>query len=138
MPFMRLPFPALLVVLCSVATAAEQRAYRLPDTDLKQRVIWGAHCELPDGLALEFGGEDQQADDGMSHTRFRLEERWQQIQKDLLAGNVLQIFYDRTWSLRTFHKNIAARARNVYFEGYSQSEEAQFVKTTLRPSLLRA
>ena len=44
--------------------AAQSRSYRLPETDLKQTVIWGSVCEGPNELALSFGGQDQTAEDG--------------------------------------------------------------------------
>ena len=42
----------LAIVLVAFAPQEKQKSYRLPSTDLKQRVIWGSTCEVPDGPSL--------------------------------------------------------------------------------------
>ena len=44
--------------------APRKRPYRLPDVDIKSRVIWGSTCDGPEGSGLAFGGQDQRSDDG--------------------------------------------------------------------------
>jgi len=110
---MRRRWLAVLAVVLAAATAAHaapahKRPYRLKDTDLKQRVIWGAVCERPDGTGLAFGGQDQQADDGRPHTRIKVNGRWTCIRDDLRAATPLQKFGERAWSARDLLKRSAA------------------------------
>lgn len=108
----------LIAVLAAVlgCAAAGERHYRLKDTDLRQRVIWGAECEGPNGTALAFGGEDQEADDGRPHTRIRAEGQWKTIHEELRAANPLQKLRDRIWAIRNQQKNLAARTRRSFFQ----------------------
>ena len=48
----------VLVMVSMTRQPAFGRPYRLESVDLKQRVIWGATCRLPDGRGLAFGGQD--------------------------------------------------------------------------------
>jgi hypothetical protein len=59
----QLRWPGSLVLLVAGCSGvwAQQRAYRLPATDLKQPILWGAVAEAPDGRGLAFGGQDQTA-----------------------------------------------------------------------------
>lgn len=64
----------LLLVFGSPCLLAQQpsakaKPYRLPGTDLKQRIIWDAKCLEPEGSGLAFGGQDQQGNDGGAGTR---------------------------------------------------------------------
>jgi len=54
--------PAVVAPAAGVPTKG--RPYRLPPADLKARILWGSVCEGPDGTALAFGGQDQEAEDG--------------------------------------------------------------------------
>ena len=112
----------LLTALAGASASAGEKAFRLPDTDLKQPIIWGAECEGPDGGGLAFGGQDQRADDGRPHTRVREGGAWKAIHDELRAANPLQKFHDRAWALRTRQKNAAARARALYFQGLPPAE----------------
>jgi len=69
---------------------AKEKSYRLPSTDLKQQVIWGATCEVPDGPSLAFGGEDQRAADGNPHTRVKQDGVWKAIHEELGAKSPLR------------------------------------------------
>jgi len=85
---------------CAALAAAGERHYRLKDVDLKQQVIWGAECEGPNGTALAFGGQDQEADDGHPHTRIRVDGQWKAIHEELRAANPLQKLRDQVWAVR--------------------------------------
>ena len=78
-----------------LAKAPRKRPYRLPDVDIKQRVIWGATCDGGGGGAVAFGGQDQQSEDGRPHTRIRLDGRWRAIHEQLRTANPLQKLHDR-------------------------------------------
>ena len=71
-----IPISGFLVLACMLPADAPVRSYRLPSTDLKERVIWGSNAEGPGGTGLAFGGEDQRADDGQAHTRILVKEKW--------------------------------------------------------------
>ena len=129
---MRRRWLAVLAVVLAAATAAHaaparKRPYRLPDTDLKQRVIWGAVCEGPDGTGLAFGGQDQQADDGRPHTRIKVNGRWTCIRDDLRAATPLQGFGERAWSARDLLKRSAASARRKLIWGVDTNRLRVFV-----------
>ncbi len=114
----------LVIVLtaCLGLAAAGERHYRLKDTDLKQRVIWGAECEGPDGMGLAFGGQDQEADDGHPHTRVKADGQWKAIHEELRAKNPLQKLRDRVWAGRNSVKGVGAKARRLFFEGRPDSD----------------
>jgi len=113
------------------AVGAAEKNYRLKDTDLKARVLWGAECDGPDGGGLAFGGEDQQADDGRPHTRVRDGGQWRAIHEALRAANPLQPLHDRVWAIRSRVKDAAAAARSVYFRGLPAPEERKAVEADL-------
>jgi hypothetical protein len=131
---------AILVVLslspswCSLPTchAAEPKPhpYRLPATDIKQRVIWGSLCEAPDGTALSFGGEDQEADDGQAHTRLRMNGLWLDLYGELAKANPLQPFHEDAWELVDGQKHALAVARSLYLEGRTPEESRRRIATT--------
>ena len=78
---------SLGLVFAEALRAAEPpkpHPYRLPSVSIKQPVIWGSTCEVPDGPSLAFGGEDQQADDGNPHTRVKVDGQWTSIYGELL------------------------------------------------------
>jgi hypothetical protein len=123
---------ALLEGQCRAASGGE-KSFRLPETDLRQQVIWGAACDGPDGGGLAFGGEDQKAEDGCSHTRVKEGGAWKDIRGQLQSANPLQSFHDRAWAIRTALKNAAARARAIYFDGLPPDEEERVVKADVAP-----
>ncbi len=106
-----------LALTAAIVSAQQPRHHKIPPVDLKQRIIWGASCEVPDGPGLSFGGQDQEGEDGCSRTRIKEGGEWKPIHEDLRARNPLQALRDRCWSLRTMAKDSAARARFHYFKG---------------------
>jgi hypothetical protein len=97
--------------------------YRLPSVNIKQPVIWGSTCEGPDGIALSFGGEQRDADDGLAHTRLRVGGQWIDL-RDALADDPRQRTRDRIWELRERQKDVVAHARWLYFNGNSKEQLA--------------
>jgi hypothetical protein len=130
-----LPVVGLVVLTAALAAPAQQRSYRLPGTDLKERVIWGATCPGPEGVELAFGGQDQAADDGQPHTRLRIQGEWQSIAADLRARNPLQKAHDRCQVLARRQKDAAARVRRLHFAGLTAEAEAKRVKEEVLPLL---
>ena len=112
-----------------------QRPYRLNSVDLKQRVVWGAECRLPDGRGLAFGGQDQDADDGRPHTRLLDNGEWTRIDADLQARNPLQKCHVQAWELRNAAKSILARARFIYFQGLEPEAEKESITRGVAPAL---
>ncbi len=128
----RLRLAGVVVVLAGAAMAAtggpavaREKQYRLPETDLKAPIIWGATCDGPDGTGLSFGGQDQQAEDGGAPTRVKEGGAWKDIRADLRAANPLQKMRDRVWAVRGRQKNVTARARAAYFKGASSADARQ-------------
>lgn len=115
------------------ATAAEQD-YRLPDTDVRQQVIWGSQCEGPGGTGLAFGGQDQKSDDGRPHTRVRQDGRWTAIHQRLRDNNPPQGFHRRVRKVVGAQETVTARARCLYLKGLSAEEEAKRVRSELLPA----
>jgi sialidase-1 len=114
----------------------QPRSYRLPAVDLKERVIWGSTAETPEGFALSFGGEDQDADDGISHTRVSEKgDEWKALDKELREKNRLQPLHDKVRALREREKDLLARARSFYFQGRTPDEGVKFANADLRPAL---
>lgn len=106
-----------------LAGAPQEKAYRLPSTDLKARVIWGASLEVPDGPSLAFGGQDQAADDGNAHTRIRRGGEWTAIHEELRAKNPLQGAWGICEARRRLQKAARARTRTRHFEGLPAEAE---------------
>ena len=126
----------ICVILFSSAAALAAdigKPCRLESVDLKQRIIWSAECLEPAGGGLAFGGQDQQADDGVAHTRVMEGGAWKAIDAELRAANPLQPFRERAWALRTEAKNIRARMRHQYFEGRTAEDDAAFLKREIAP-----
>jgi hypothetical protein len=120
--------PGILVLVLARSAPGQKKNHRLPAVDLKERIIWGTTCEGPDGLALAFGGQDQQADDGRPHTRLRVKGEWQTIHADLRSRHPLQKSADRCLALGKGQKETTARARHLYLEGLTADAEAKRVK----------
>lgn len=134
----------LFAVSSGLATHAmaqdEPRPYRLESVDLKASpVIWGAECVISqDGeprRGLMFGGQDQTADDGRPHTRLIDGEKIEAIHERLREQNPLQPLHEQVWKLRTEAKNLRALARNVYFQGLTDKQEATRVSREITPRL---
>ncbi|HVE41341.1 MAG TPA: kelch repeat-containing protein [Planctomycetota bacterium] len=105
---------ALLAVLfAALAPQDRPKPYRLPSTDLKQRVIWGSTCEVPDGPSLAFGGQDQQADDGNPHTRIKLDGQWKPLD---LKGASLRGEEEVLGFLRDSYRRLLAKERFHWFQ----------------------
>ncbi len=83
----------------------QEKKYRLPSTDLKQQVIWGSTVG-----DLSFGGQDQKAEDGNPHTRFKGERL---------------TFPAPDYSRAREAKNAAAKARHLFFEGKGSADEVR-------------
>ena len=140
--FARLLTSASLLLVCGVVTTglaqeAPPRPYRLNAVDLKQRVIWGAECRLPDGTGLAFGGQDQQADDGRPHTRVLSEGEWLLIDRQLREQNPLQEYSTRIRTLRGQAKKLLARARTLYFQGLPVAQETTRRQRDVLPLLAK-
>lgn len=105
-------------MLLFLALLLQQKPYRIPPVDLKERVIWGTVCE--DGPGLAFGGQDQQASDGAARTRIKVEGKWTSIHERLRELNPKQGECDalRRDSLRP----ALAQARHLIFEGHSSGK----------------
>src|SRR5262245_44296604 len=82
----RISISLLALVILDCGAIGQAKPYRLPAVDLKQRVIWGSVAEAPDGFALSFGGQDQDAE-GREHTRVRVNGKWESIYEDLNRNN---------------------------------------------------
>ncbi len=113
---------AVCLLLSAAVTLAAQRAYRLPAVDIKQKVIWGAVCEEPEGGGLSFGGQDQQADDGVAHTQVKHDGRWIPIIDQLRGNNTLQSVHDALLKLAADQKAITSRLRAWWFKGFGATE----------------
>jgi hypothetical protein len=129
-----------VVALIAIAThsfggQATGRPYRLNSVDLKQRIIWGAECRLPEGSGLAFGGQDQDANDGRPHTRILVDGEWKNILSELRAGNPHQALHDRVWALRSQVKDARARIRHAWFEGLPPDKDMAPLVTKLAEEL---
>jgi hypothetical protein len=111
---------AILLVLLALP---QEKRTRLPTTDLKQQVIWGATCEVPDGPSLSFGGQDQKAADGASRTRIKVDGAWTPIHEELRAADPDQARRDEAWKRRDAVKAELARKRTAWFEGKGEAAE---------------
>ena len=108
-PLIGMLITAVLLRCLETADAQQtNRPYRLNAVDLKQRVIWGAECVLPDGQGLAFGGQDQDAIDGRPHTRVMKDGEWVAVHRELQANNPLQRLHGQTWALRQSAGKLAA------------------------------
>jgi len=123
--------------LISAQGGARKKPYRLPSVDIKQRVLWGAECPEPEGEGIAFGGQDQESADGRPHTRLLVDGQWQPIGEQLRRANALQRFHGLAWKLRDETKDVRAKARFLYFQGLSRSDEAQRLKEEVEPRLAK-
>src|SRR5260370_224716 len=105
----------------------QQKNYRLPAVDLKERIIWGSVAEGADGFALAFGGQDQDADDGPPHTRIREDGEWKSIYERLNRDNRLKDSYSqiREYS-RKLKDNIAVLRQYYLNDDRSDRRKQEF------------
>jgi hypothetical protein len=73
--------PLFLFLLSTEAAYAQNKPYRLPPVDLKQRVIWGSECIVDENLGLRFGGLDQEGGDP-TNTFVRTAGQWEVVRID--------------------------------------------------------
>jgi len=123
----------ILTFLSATALAAAPkkkpaRPHGLPGANLRSPVLWASECASPEGLTLSFGGQDQTADDGRPHTRIKVGGAWQRIAAQLRAANPLQKLHGRAWAVRGQVKDVAARARFIYFQGAPAGTQAKALK----------
>lgn len=111
---------------------AKPRSYRLPGVSLKEQVIWGATCELPDGTGLAFGGQDQKADDGNPHTRIKVDGKWVSIHPELKAKNALEAVRVRVLNARDDLRVAAAQTRGSYLHGVDKASAAEVERVQRR------
>jgi len=109
------------------------KAYNLPATDLKQQVIWGAICDGPNGTGLAFGGQDQKADDGIAHTRIKVNGEWQAIHEELRKNNPLQQHAEQAQALARQARELVAQARRSNLEGHSADKKKEWLRTEWAP-----
>jgi len=124
---------ALLVILL---LAQDKKAHKLPSTDLKQRVLWGATLEVTDGPSLAFGGEDQQAEDGNPHTRIKVDGQWKSIVEELRAANPRQQECDQKRAAAAEARAARAKRRFAWFEGKGPAPEAESFSLDLEADAL--
>ncbi len=88
------------------------------------RLIWGSTCETPEGFALSFGGQDQDNDDGIGHTRIKEKGgEWKDIHKELRKANPLQPLHDKGVELRRTAEGIGGPSPRSLFRGRSEQED---------------
>src|SRR5262245_13410879 len=120
MCFRRLFFLAIILPLVAClhfATAQQPKSYNLKPVDLKQQIIWGATCDGPDGTGLAFGGQDQKSDDGIGHTRIKVNGEWKDIHEELRKKNPLQKYSGDSRGLARQQQELAASMRRIFFQG---------------------
>ena len=121
----------VLILLISAATAPAQKPYRLPDLgdNFKNRIIWGSQAESPDGFTLAFGGQDQQSDHGIGHTRIKVKGgNWQVAHGEFIENHpVPQDDYERLREIRESALAVLARLRTVNLSGPSDDTRKQIL-----------
>jgi hypothetical protein len=124
-----------LLLSLAFAQQPKPKNIRLPSVDLKQRIIWDAKCELPDGTGLAFGGQDQKSDDGIGHTRLKVNGEWQDISAELRKQHWLWEHYEGDFGVLCKQlNNHRARVRSLYFQGLPAADEAKLVNEKLLPA----
>jgi len=117
---------AVLVILAALPQEKPPKSYRLPSTDLKQRVIWGSTLEVPDGPSLAFGGQDQKGEDGNPHTRIKVDGEWVSIYEELRAANPLERLYGECRAAASQLKSFTTRRWSLFLEGRSLPNPLNF------------
>jgi hypothetical protein len=118
----------IALALVALAPQEKPKSYRLPPTDLHQRVIWGSTCEVPDGPSLAFGGQDQQAEDGNPHTRIKVDGQWVSIDEELRKQNPVDYGARMAVLLIEQVRRMLVECRRGHFEGWFPPEAQQAVK----------
>jgi hypothetical protein len=108
---------AVLVILAALPQEKPPKSYRLPSTDLKQRVIWGSTLEVPDGPSLAFGGQDQKGEDGNPHTRIKVDGQWTSIHEELKKNNPLEEAWGELQAKAYLQHIVTPRIRSLFFDG---------------------
>jgi hypothetical protein len=121
----------LAISVLLAAAPRQEKSHKIPSVDLKQRVIWGSVCELPDGSGLAFGGQDQHADDSNPHTRVKEAGEWKAIHEELRAANPGQRSSDKLRARALEMKALASRMRALHFRGLGPSEEVERLRLEL-------
>jgi hypothetical protein len=130
----RLIFTCLvLVALLTDANAQKPKAYNLPATDLKQQIIWGATCDGPNGTGLAFGGQDQKSDDGVGHTRTKVDGEWKPIGDDLRKNNPFQKDHELCPALARQVSEATAHLRRLHFRGLPVEKEIEVFRAEQYP-----
>jgi Galactose oxidase, central domain len=109
--------------------------FKAPGINLKQRLNWHAQREVEGGPSLAFGGHDNHASDGRPHTRIKEGGAWKRIDAQLRKKNPLQKYHARARALREALFHMTSRARHIYFEGRTESEEKKFLAAKVNPGL---
>ena len=110
---------SLLVALATQFAFAQNKPYRLPSVDLKQRVIWGSECIVDDNLGLQFGGQDQERGRAPP-TSVRRDGMWVAVKPGRLRSN--------DFRRAAIGIEQISKWRRDYFEGMSEAEEAKQVQ----------
>ena len=113
----------------------EPHPYRLRAVNLKDQVIWGSICGGPDGIALAFGGEDQEAEDGMGRTHLQVNGQWIDLEQELARANPLRDLVQDSWELSDSQRHTLAIARSIYLEGLPPEESRRRVLAQVVPRL---
>ncbi|MBL8799478.1 MAG: hypothetical protein JNM56_36690, partial [Planctomycetia bacterium] len=88
------------------------------------------------GTGLAFGGQDQKSDDGIGHTRLKVNGEWQDVSAELRKQHWAWDHYDGDFIVLCKQlSNQRARVRAVYFQGLPEADEAKLVKEKLSPAL---
>lgn len=106
---------------------------KAPETDLKQRIIWGSECVLPDGTGLRFGGCDQQSDDGAARTAIRVDGQWKDISDELRKAHKTAPQVAAARQAVAAVKTAVAKARFIYFEGLGDAQRAAAARREVLP-----
>lgn len=115
--------------LFSASRAEEPRQpYNLPAVELNERVLWGSVCEPGEGQGLAFGGEDQEAHDGRSHTRVLREGKWIDIRAELEQASPWPESLLQLLGLDYYCSRVAAQMRSEYFSDHSAAQESESLK----------
>ncbi len=123
----------LMTLGVALAADPKSKPYRLPSVDIKQPIIWGATCELPDGTGLAFGGQDQTAEEAGAWTALRQDGKWLDIRAALRGANPRQAFHSRCAEAAVDQAKLLARARRIWFVGGWESLRATATREELEP-----
>lgn len=107
---------SLAALLVALLLQEKPKSSRPAATDLHERVIWGATCEVPEGPTLAFGGQDQQSDDGDPHTRIKADGQWKSIHEELRGANPLLGFEEELTAEAARWRRAEAANRRAFFE----------------------